>query len=244
MQIQALWDYFKFRIRGLPKPDASMFDFLKPGMLVFDVGANLGNYSQLFLDKKTKVIAVEPQSYCKDFLRLRFRGNPSIKILGIGLGAMEEKKELRVSSAHTLSSFNSEWIKGVNESERFKPSNAVWEKKEIIRMQTLDQLILQFGTPDYLKIDVEGYEKEVLKGLSRRINYISFEYTIPELTDDAIACIHILKKTGDYEFLSILENENSVTWLDESEIEKQVLQLKKNGHLHNGDIFARLKKTE
>src|ERR1044071_8810959 len=125
MKMQALWDYFKFRVRGLPKPDAKPFEFIREGSLVFDVGANLGNYSALFLEKKAKVIAVEPQSYCVDFLKLRFRNNPSVKIIRCGLGAKEEEKELMVSSAHTLSSFNKEWVDGVNKTERFKPSNAV-----------------------------------------------------------------------------------------------------------------------
>lgn len=244
MQAQALWDYFKFRIRGLPKPDAGHFDFLEAGMLVFDVGANLGNYSQLFLDKKTKVIAIEPQAYCNDFLRLRFKGNADIKIVKCGLGANEEEKDLMVSSAHTLSSFNSEWVKGVNETERFKPSNAVWEKKETIQMRTLDSLIKEYGIPDYLKIDVEGYEKEVLTGLSTKISFVSFEYTIPELAADAIECTNLLSKIGEYKFLSILEKENKGKWINADEIEKEIEEMRISSQLHNGDIFARLKKNE
>src|SRR3954468_275364 len=113
MQLRSLWDYFKFRVRGLPRPGTEAFDFIRPGMLVFDIGANLGNYSQVFLDRGAKVVAVEPQTYCHDFLRLRFRGNPNITLVKYGMGAQEEEKELLISSAHTLSSFNSEWVKGV-----------------------------------------------------------------------------------------------------------------------------------
>jgi FkbM family methyltransferase len=243
MKLQSLWDYFKFRVRGLPKPDAKPFDFIQPGWLVFDVGANLGNYSALFLEKKAKIIAVEPQSYCVDFLKLRFGNNPGVKIIHCGLGAKEEVKELMVSSAHTLSSFNKEWVDGVNKTERFKPSNAVWEKKEKIAMRTLDGLIGEFGLPSYLKIDVEGYEKEVLRGLHQPVKVVSFEFTIPELANDAVECVHLLTKIGEYEFLSIKEEGNS-KWIAANELEQEIRQLEIKGELIGGDIFARLKQNK
>ncbi len=242
MQLQALWDYFKFRVRGLPKPDAKPFDFIQPGALVFDVGANLGNYSAVFIEKKAKVIAVEPQSYCVDFLKLRFANNAAIKILHCGLGAKEEEKVLLVSSAHTLSSFNKEWVEGVNKTERFKPSNAVWEKKEKIPMKTLDGLISKFGLPSYLKIDVEGYEKEVLRGLHQPVENVSFEFTIPELANDAVECVSLLTKIAAYEFLSIKEESGKEKWISSNEIEQEIRELEKSGKLLGGDIFARLLK--
>ncbi|MDQ3110740.1 MAG: FkbM family methyltransferase [Bacteroidota bacterium] len=243
MQLQALWDYFKFRVRGLPKPDTKPFDFIQPGSLVFDVGANLGNYSAVFLEKNAKVIAVEPQSYCIDFLKLRFGKNSAIKIIHCGLGANEEEKELMVSSAHTLSSFNKEWVEGVNKTERFKPSNAVWEKKERISMRTLDGLIKEYGLPSYLKIDVEGYEKEVLRGLSRPVETVSFEFTIPELANDAVECVRMLAAIGLYEFQSVKEDKSD-TWISTDEIEKEIRELQNSGTLVGGDIFARLKKIK
>jgi FkbM family methyltransferase len=244
MQLQALWDYFKFRIRGLPKPDAGQFGFIQPGSLVFDVGANLGNYTAVFLEKKAKIIAVEPQSYCVDFLKLRFRGNAAVTILHCGLGAKEEEKELMVSSAHTLSSFNSDWVEGVNKTERFKPSNAVWEKKEKIPMKTLDGLISKYGLPSYLKIDVEGYEKEVLRGLHQPVERVSFEFTIPELANDAVECIQLLKNIGSYEFLSVTDDPKNEKWISADEIEKEIRSMENSGELVGGDIFARLLKEK
>ncbi|CAN5779730.1 hypothetical protein BH11BAC7_BH11BAC7_16970 [soil metagenome] len=242
MQLQALWDYFKFRVRGLPKPDAKPFKFIEPGSLVFDIGANLGNYSAVFLEKKAKVIAVEPQSYCVDFLKLRFGNNSAIKIIRCGIGAQEEEKELMISSAHTLSSFNKEWVEGVNKTERFKPSHAVWEKKEKIPMKTVDGLIKEYGLPSYLKIDVEGYEKQVLRGLHQPVEWVSFEYTIPELAKDAMECIQLLTVIADYEFMSIKAIGVNEKWLSANEIETEIHELEKSGELLGGDIFARLLK--
>ncbi len=244
MQANALWDYFKFRIRGLPKPDEKPFAFIKAGDLIFDIGANLGNYSDLFLSKKAKVIAIEPQTYCIDFLKLRFRKHSDITILKCGIGSKEEEKELMVSSAHTLSSFNSEWVEGVNKTERFKPSNAVWEKKEKIPMHTLDYLIKKFGIPDYLKIDVEGYEKEVLRGLKQPIKMVSFEFTIPELAKDSIECIDMLNVLGLYEYLSIEESNIEENWISSDQLISEIDKAEKSGILMGGDIFARLIKNK
>jgi hypothetical protein len=68
-------------------------------------------------------------------------------------------------------------------------------------MTTLDALIRKYGVPHFIKIDVEGYELEVLKGLSSPVNYISFEYMVPECSQNAIDCIkQIMKIDGDRRF--------------------------------------------
>ena len=48
---------------------------------------------------------------------------------------------------------------------------------------TMDSLIAQFGAPAFTKIDVEGFELEVLKGLTKPVKYLSIEYTVPEQVD-------------------------------------------------------------
>jgi 2-polyprenyl-3-methyl-5-hydroxy-6-metoxy-1,4-benzoquinol methylase len=72
MKLKALFEYIKFRLRGYSAPDTESFAFVKPGMLVFDIGANRGNYTKVFLSKGARVIAVEPQEACVDFLKLRY----------------------------------------------------------------------------------------------------------------------------------------------------------------------------
>ena len=54
---------------------------------------------------------------------------------------------------------------------------------------TIDKLIEEKGIHVFIKIDVEGFELEVLKGLFVPIKMISFEYAVPEQTNHAIACI-------------------------------------------------------
>ena len=65
-------------------------------------------------------------------------------------------------------------------------------------MTTLDQLIRSYGVPSFIKIDVEGYELEVLKGLTSSVNMISFEYAVPEQTTKLIDCIDRIEKNDKY----------------------------------------------
>ncbi len=60
-------------------------------------------------------------------------------------------------------------------------------------MTTRDKLIEEYGIPSFIRSDVEGYELEVLKGLSVPINMISFEYTVPEQFDRINQCIQVVK---------------------------------------------------
>ena len=157
--------------------------FVKEGDLCFDVGANIGNRISPLLMLNAKIVAVEPQITCQKILKAKF-GN-KITLVPKGLGEKEEVRELYISNDSVLSSFSKEWIDSVK--ARFNESN--WNTIEKVQMTTLDKLIENYGIPTFIKIDVEGFEFEVLKGLTKSINMISFEYCVPENTGKAIACI-------------------------------------------------------
>jgi hypothetical protein len=53
-------------------------------------------------------------------------------------------------------------------------------------------LIKKFGVPHFIKIDVEGFELNVLKGLNHPVKYLSFEYTVPECKQQIYECISVL----------------------------------------------------
>lgn len=163
--------------------------FIKPNDLVFDIGANLGNRTQPFFNIGAKVVAVEPQKECRKILKKKF-GN-KIEIVPVGLGETEEVKDFFVANAHTISSFSTEWIESVKEG-RFK--DYTWAKPIKMQLTTLDKLIKKYGIPKFIKIDVEGYELEVLKGLTYAVDMISFEYTVPEQIQSVIDCISQIEK--------------------------------------------------
>ncbi|MFZ4400852.1 MAG: FkbM family methyltransferase [Bacteroidales bacterium] len=167
---------------------------MKEGDLYFDVGANDGNRIQPIMDAGIKIIAIEPQKECIKYLKSKF--GDKITIIPKGLGEKEEIKIFNVSTINVLSSFSEEWIERTQNSGRY--GDAQWFKKEEVEITTLDKLIEEFGIPRFIKIDVEGYELEVLNGLSKSIDTISYEYTVPEQTDRALMCLkRIIEINGE-----------------------------------------------
>jgi FkbM family methyltransferase len=159
--------------------------FLKKGDTYFDIGANYVNRIEPILPMGIKVVAVEPQKQCYTFLERKF-GN-KINIVKKGLGEKNETKTFYSNPVSEISSFSKEWIESVKESGRFGDNE--WVPSGTLEMTTFDDVIKKYGTPRFAKIDVEGFELEVLKGLSSPVDNISIEYTVPEQTDRTIACI-------------------------------------------------------
>jgi hypothetical protein len=97
-----------------------------------------------------------------------------------------------ISDSHTISTFSEQWQTG-----RFKDNE--WNQRYEVEVTTLDHLIEQFGVPKFCKIDVEGFELEVLLGLSNPIEYISFEFAV-EFIEKASACTEQLMNLGYQHF--------------------------------------------
>lgn len=159
--------------------------FLPKNGTYFDIGANFGNRIEPIKNEGYKIIAIEPQQECVDYLTLRFSN--TINIVPKGLGEKEEVKLMHISSNPVLSSFSEEWIDDTKKSGRF--SKYDWNEVRKIEITTFDNLIKLYGKPDFAKIDVEGFEYEVLKGLNEPINFISLEYAAPEGIDMIKKCL-------------------------------------------------------
>lgn len=157
--------------------------FLQPNDLVFDVGANVGNRIDAFLLCKARVIAVEPQPVCANILQKKF--SDKIIIENVGLSSKEGELEMHIANETTLSSFNKEFIEKTQ--KRFKNNN--WNSSIRVPITTLNHLINKYGIPKFCKIDVEGYEWEVLKGLNTNIPFVSFEYCVPEMKENLYCCL-------------------------------------------------------
>src|SRR5207253_1750567 len=101
------------------------------------------------------------------------------------------------SNESVLSSFSTEFISSTKKT-RF--AEFMWEKSEKVKMVTLDRLIEMYEIPDFIKIDVEGYELEVIRGLNQKVKSLSFEYTVPELEHNLAPICHKLDSLGPCKF--------------------------------------------
>jgi FkbM family methyltransferase len=184
-----LREFYEFSKKGSLRELLSQF--IHPGTLVFDIGAHTGYYTDCFLSLGAKVICVEPQPYCIHKLKHRFSNIPDIKIIEMGLAENVGERILHIDSKNSATAtFSEKYI----QHGPFK--NRVWAQEIIVPVTTLDDLIREYGKPDFCKIDVEGYEPNVLQGLNTTIPQISFEYTQGFL-DDTKYCLDRLDKLGD-----------------------------------------------
>lgn len=169
-------------------------EFVAPDDLVIDIGANIGNRVWPFLKIGARVVAVEPQIECCQILSKKFK-NSNLKIIQKGVGSRSEKLTFFKGSANTLSTFSKNHD---DMKKRFKDHE--WkEAEEKIEIVTLDSIIDEEARiPKFIKIDVEGFESEVLKGLNHKIPYISFEYNTPECIENLQKCLDVIRSKKIY----------------------------------------------
>ncbi|MBW8015802.1 MAG: FkbM family methyltransferase [Planctomycetes bacterium] len=212
--------------------------FIKPGQICFDIGANMGNRAEVFLELGARVVSVEPQEECCKHLDNRFGDNANFILINKALDKVRGQQEFFISNASTLSSMSSEWIGFAKKHEPFQGSN--WDTKVLVETTTLDDLISENGVPVFCKIDVEGFEYNVLQGLSKQIPFISFEFT-SGLIESTVKCINHLNEISMMEFNYSI-GESMVFELPEFISSEQIIDVVKGLGLSGvagGDIYAR-----
>ena len=225
---------FKFFKKLKRKKYHEILKLINRGDLYFDIGAHLGEKSKPFIEKKIRTIMDEPLPACVKSLKKLYCKNSIVKIIPKGLGSKNTKKILSINKQMpTTSTFAKHWKSG-----RF--SNLTWSGKTQIQITTLDNLIKKFGNPQYIKIDVEGYELNVLKGLTKKSGIISFEIT-SEFFSDAIKCLNYLKKLSYNSFtFSIGEQKKFFSdWSDYKTIINLIKKEIKKDKLFWADIYCK-----
>lgn len=216
--------------------------FIKKGDLVFDVGANVGSRSKLFLNLGAKVIAFEPQPELCEHLTQHLRLHNKFTPMPIGLGSKPSVVELKISDAHVLSSMSNRWIESTTQSGRFSSYN--WDKSIDVKVDTLDNMLTNFGIPKFIKIDVEGYELEVLEGLSHPVKYLSLEFTSEDIVN-LKKCLHKIKEIGKYIF-QFSEGETLKMsfnhWMDGETLVNSLESKIKTQPMLWGDIYCNLER--
>jgi FkbM family methyltransferase len=213
--------------------------FVKPGDLVFDVGAHLGDRSAAFAALGARVVALEPQPHIVSWLRRLVGRNERITVRAEAVGPRSGTAMLALSlRTPTVSTLAETWrrkLPGTNPGFR----RVRWESATEVPVTTLDALIDIHGVPSFCKIDVEGYESEVLAGLSRPIPALSLEFVSGGL-EVAVASVHRLDELGTYEYNAIRGEEREFAldiWVSSGEILDWLDR--GAGGAASGDIYAR-----
>jgi FkbM family methyltransferase len=214
-------------------------EFLGPGDVGFDIGAHVGSRVRAWRKLGVRVVAVEPQPDCVRVLRMLFGRDGDVAIVPKAVGAAPGRRRLAIAAATpTVSSLSPTWRSAVASDRRF--ARIRWNDSIEVDVVTLDDLISEHGEPAFCKVDVEGFELEVLQGLSRPLRALSFEY-LPPAHDLALAAIDRLQDLGDYRYnYSPIETMRlaSDEWLDAARLTAELERRRPLGR--SGDVYARI----
>jgi len=145
--------------------------------VALDVGANRGDFTQSLLWRNCEVISFEPDQSSYDTLRKRFGKNPKVHLHNFGCGSSNCKKTLYTPCYNKyqisgMSSTKKELVIDIIEKLKilkpfiFFSKDKLHIKSKVIEIRTLDSFQL---SPDFIKIDTEGSEFEVIKGAGNTI---------------------------------------------------------------------------
>ena len=185
--------------------------------LIFDIGFNIGEFTQTCFNKfpNCSVVAVEANPELASKVSNHFYTKYNFTLLNNLVSDKEgelidfyiSRYTTGVSTASTTFMENSRFTKG---SKNVEANSIKWEAPIKIESISLDSMIERFGIPHLLKIDVEGYELNVLKGLTQKVNDICFEWHEEE-SEQLYKILDHLESLGYEQF-------GLIGWFDEGDV--------------------------
>ncbi len=180
---------------GIREPFSTqvMKEALKPGQVVVDVGANIGYYALLeakTVGEKGRVYCLEPAPENVEILRRNIAANgyENIEVLHAAAGAASKEGKLYLSSSHNQHAMLAENVRGAVGSVP-------------VQMVSLDDFMRDKPFPSLVRMDVEGYELDILRGMkdlfaTGKPMQLFIEIHCFFLKEKVLDLLAILKKAG------------------------------------------------
>jgi FkbM family methyltransferase len=173
--------------------------------LVFDIGANIGRWALANTNNAEQIISIEASPNTFHELKHNCANYSKITCLNYAVcNSSDDEIVFYEAAANTISTLNKDWL--TSDTSRFVNTPYREIKCKPISIDTLVDL---YGTPDLIKIDVEGAEDIVLHSLTRKCNMICFEWA-SEMNAVTYNCLNHLVKLGYTKFA--VQNEDSYTY--------------------------------
>jgi FkbM family methyltransferase len=236
--VRSLRIYYGNRQHG-PAMDRLYRQFLRPGDLVFDIGAHVGDRVAAFRRLEAVVVAVEPQPALAKTLRLLYGRDRKVTIEEAAVGRRSGVIEFNLNIDNpTISTASEDFMAAAAHAPGWR--GQAWTKRIPVPLTTIDVLIARYGMPVFIKIDVEGFEAEVLAGLDQPVQALSFEFTTIQL-DIARACVERCIALGYTKFNAVLGESQTMVhneWINANAITRWLAELPPDAN--SGDVYARL----
>jgi FkbM family methyltransferase len=184
-------------------------------------------------------VAAEPQPAAAKVLRLLYGRNQNVVIEAVAVGRGTGAIGMMINRDNpTVSTASHEMVSAARDAPGWAAQR--WSQAIRVPVTTLDSLIARHGVPTFVKIDVEGFEYEVLVGLSRPIKAMSFEFTTIQ-RNVALACVERCIALGFEHFNAALGESQMLVhsdWVAGADIAAWIAELPHSAN--SGDIYATL----
>jgi FkbM family methyltransferase len=184
-----------------PRETHLLAELLRPGDTFIDVGAHIGWFTTLAARRvgmAGQVIACEPYPANAAILKENLARNdcPNARVVEVALGAQRGKIRLAQAGGDSGGVTALDWA---------------WDGQVEVPMTTLDEVSDGLSTVTLLKVDVEGWEAQILRGAAKTL--VHTKYVLIEINQAALnkagsssaEVIHLLREAGFAKFVPVVE---------------------------------------